>query len=297
MMVTKCSSDAPVRLPQRVDRLADLVGDLHLHREPDERRQQREPEHPLVREDDRQHAPDPRGALPATFLADRSPSAWAMCARGGGYSGVTPTGTNGDVTSAPNAPISIVTCRCSRRASRLRSSARFQPSRPVGASSKKPAISSRRASAAASAAARSLAPSRVRRSVSRRRSSGSAWRSTRPRPTRPSTTAVTDGRAHRQPAGEHRRRGGTLTEQREHPVLRQRQVERGQRHLDLLGEAGHRSRRAGDRPRPAHRSPPHRSMPTWLGYRRTAPSPRMVRWRGDRRGHARDGAPDRCARV
>ena len=47
-------------LAQCVDGLADLVRDLHLHREAEERREQREAEHPLVRQHHRHDPPEPR---------------------------------------------------------------------------------------------------------------------------------------------------------------------------------------------------------------------------------------------
>ena len=145
-----------------------------------------------------------------------------MLFRGGGYSGVTPIGTNGDVTSSPNADLAtcspvpspfpfgcvpggdpaepfdtIVTWRASPRGThRARGSTAGAPR------SRRPRCSGPRGTPPLRRAARPP-PSRPQRSactpagvswrVSRRRSTGSGSRSTNSRATSPSTTAVTLG--------------------------------------------------------------------------------------------------------
>ena len=94
MMVTKCSSVGPVVFPNASIACADLVRDLHLHREA--RGTTRTSEKPNI------HL-----CASTTGIIAAQPRAAAVgldVARGGGYRGVTPTGTNGELTSAPNAP-------------------------------------------------------------------------------------------------------------------------------------------------------------------------------------------------
>ncbi len=233
------------RLRQRVDRLTHLVGDLHLHREPQERRDQREAEHPLVREHDGHDPAQPRATPVGLDVRAR----WWV--PGGHADGHERRAHVGAERAHLDGHESRLTC-----ASRLRSSARFHPSSPAASasggsstpgSSNEAAISSRRASPAASAAARRRLPSRVSSSVSRRRSSGSARRSTSPRADQAVDHRGHRRRAHRELAGQHRRRGRAVGEQREHPVLREREVERRERHLHLLRQPGHGPRRAGRR--------------------------------------------------
>ena len=87
---------------------------------------------------------------------------------------------------------------------------------------------------------RMRSPSAVRRRAMRRRSPSSCLRSTRPRATRPSMMAVTDGRPHGQAAGQARGGSGALGQNPQDPVLGQGQVHLGQGDFDPLGQpCGH----------------------------------------------------------
>ena len=171
------------------DRLVEQVGDLHLEDEPDEGEHQRGDEDPLVGLHDGHGPPQPGlravgvdgGPGCAVAVATRPPARTGdglrlVGRRGAVLTGVLlPPGRGGQAGPPATGP------------------GRRRPAWPSPRRGGSAAMPTSRPSTASSAAARRCRPEGVSRWDTRRRSSSPWRRSTRPRPTSPSTTAVTLG--------------------------------------------------------------------------------------------------------
>ena len=220
--------------------LLQQVGHLHLEDEPDERQHQRGDEDPLVGRHDGHGPPQPGERLvrvdggPGRLVAGLLGDGDELGAGLGGTCRCRPDGGRAVLIGPRSGPAGEATSARRHSAEAVEGPLGVGRVVQVAGDVAQPGVDGARR--------RRRAPGALAVSTwsTRRRSPSTVRRSTRPRPTSPSTTAVTlGGRTARRSARSEESGRGPL-QQAEDPVLGQRQVDGAQADLDLLGQPGGR---------------------------------------------------------